>query len=356
MNQANGLIKKKGSNITMKDVAARAGVTSVVVSKVLHGKASNVRVSAGTAERVKIAAEELGYRVNVWAQNFRNQETKTIGILHGIGFGRPLFSSGSHYFSVLMDGIVEGAFAYDLSVTLCPKLLQDNPEVAINDGRFDGLVWYSTTPNPVNHRLVLECQMPLVIIHAHAAQYEYRHPTIICDNRQGIRNGLNHLVELGHEKIAFISVPSDSALELQERAHAVQAESETLGIEKAEWVKLADYDRSIEEYLRSNRRATGILLQHDGLAPYVYQAAARLGIRIPEDVSVVGFDSTPFCEQLRPSLTSISQPLSLMGEKAIDLLVERINNPSSLARELVIPCGLDVRESTSSNVAQVIYQ
>ena len=130
--------------VTQRDVAARAGVSPVVVSRVLHNKAASVRVSAATAERVRKAAEELNYRRNASAQNFRLQQTSTIGILHGLGFARPEFDGASRYFAKLMDGMIEGAFEHEYAVTLCPKLHGDNPLDAMGDGRFDGIVWYST--------------------------------------------------------------------------------------------------------------------------------------------------------------------------------------------------------------------
>src|SRR5476649_181797 len=108
--------------VTLKDVAKVANVTPTVVSRVLHNKASTVRVSPATAERVRVAAAQLGYRVNIMARNFRDRQTKTIGVLNGRGLTRPLFAKGPRYFATLMDGIVDGCFAHGYSVTLCPQL------------------------------------------------------------------------------------------------------------------------------------------------------------------------------------------------------------------------------------------
>ena len=96
----------------MRDVAAKAGVTPTVVSRVLHNKATSVRVSDATAVRVREAAKELGYRVNVFARNFRERQTNMIGVLHGVNFARPHLSDGSRYFALLMDGIIDGAFRH----------------------------------------------------------------------------------------------------------------------------------------------------------------------------------------------------------------------------------------------------
>src|SRR5258708_1933147 len=136
--------------VTLRDVASKAGVSPVVVSRVLQNKAKAIRVSEATAERVREAALELGYRCNVFARNFRAQQTFTLGVLHGTGFARPRFDSGSRYFGALVDGLIDGAFRQGYSVTFCPKLLSQTPEDAMCDGRFDGLIWYSSVSSDEN--------------------------------------------------------------------------------------------------------------------------------------------------------------------------------------------------------------
>jgi len=126
--------------VTMKDVAARAGVTPTVVSHVLHNRAATVRVSEATAVRVRQAAKDLGYRLNIVARNFRAGQTFMIGVLHGVGFDRSRLGDHSRYLASLFDGIIDGAFEHGYAVTLCPKLLGNHPEDAMADGRFDGLI------------------------------------------------------------------------------------------------------------------------------------------------------------------------------------------------------------------------
>src|SRR5471030_1470510 len=170
--------------VTLKDVAKLTNVTPSVVSIVLNNRESTVRVSPETAERIRQAAQQLGYRVNMFARNFRDQQTRTTGVLNGRGMSRPTFAKGPRYFATLMDGIVEGAFRMDYSVTLCPKLLGENPEMGV-DGRFDGLVWYSVSSNDENREVLSRFTVPIVVVHAHAADFGNRYPEIIADNRQG---------------------------------------------------------------------------------------------------------------------------------------------------------------------------
>jgi LacI family transcriptional regulator len=335
--------------VTMRDVAAKAGVTPTVVSRVLHNKATSVRVSDATAVRVREAAKELGYRVNVFARNFRERQTNMIGVLHGVNFGRPLLGEGSRYFGKLMDGIVNGAFRQGYAVTLCPKLMGSTPEDAMSDGRFDGLIWYSTIPSEENERMLMGCTSPLVMVHSQADQFVGRFPIISCDNAQGIELAVNHLYELGHRRIAF---GRQGGLEFSEsllRHNAFVRKMRALGLSVSEDDAInakSDYS-GVDEYLSQGPRHTAIVAHNEELGAEFVRRAPAYGVRIPEDLSVVGFDSTGFCDELRPRLTSISQPLRALGEQAVEILIARIHDDSHPLRYEEMPCGFDVRETTA---------
>lgn len=336
------------SAVTVKDVAARAGVTPTVVSRVLHNKASGVRVSEATAERVRQAAVDLGYRVNVFARNFRDRQTMMLGVLHGIGFGRPRLDHGPRYFASLMDGIVDGAFEYGYSVTLCPKLLGQSPEDAMTDGRFDGLIWYSTSPSGENRSMLEKCSVPLVLIHTPAAEMGGKFPSVSCDNRQGIGLAIDHLVDMGHQRIAFVLEGSDLFGEASVRRDAYMWHMGRRGLSCGPSDVLDIATSGFESYLSMGRRHTAFITTHDGVAARIMEIAGEHGIRVPEDISIIGFDSTAFCKELRPSLTSISQPLVNMGQTAVSLLVKSITGEAPDPLDIVYPCGLDIRGSTQS--------
>ena len=334
--------------VTLRDVASRAGVSPVVVSRVLHDKALSIRVSEATAERVRQAADELGYRCNIFARNFRAQETMTIGVLHGVGTTRPRLDHGSRYFAALLDGLIEGAFRHGYSVTLCPKLLGQSPESAMSDGRFDGLVWYSSVSSDENLQAIASCKVPLALLHARSSEFGGRHASVICDNDQGVGLAIDHLVGLGHRKIAFAMDVHPINVESLERFIAFKRHLERHGlfcddesVIEVEWSR-----EMIGEYLASNRKHTAVLANNEGLAAEFVHQAKKLGIQVPHDLSIVGFDSTEFCEEVSPRLTAVSQPLNAMGAKAIDLLVDRLKGRPIEQNEFVFPCGLDVRDST----------
>ncbi len=332
----------------MRDVAAKAGVTPTVVSRVLHNKATSIRVSEATAQRVRDAAKELEYRVNVFARNFRERQTNTIGVLHGVGFDRPILGRGSRYFGALMDGIIEGAFRHGYAVTLCPRLMSDTPEDAMSDGRFDGLIWYSTVPSDENVAMIRACSAPLVLIHPQPDDLVGCFPIVSCDNAGGVALALEHLTGLGHRRIAFARQGDQEFSESNLRRDAFESWMRTHGllIDDADML-VVDPEDGVEAYLAAPPRHTAILAHNDELAAAFVRRAPAFGRRIPEDLSVVGFDSTSFCEEVRPTLTSVSQPLEAIGTRASELLVARIVGEALPTPGEMLSCGLDLRETTA---------
>jgi len=335
--------------VTMRDVAAKAGVSPVVVSHVLHKKAATIRVGEATAERVRQAAVELGYSCNIWARNFRAQQTYTIGAIHGHGFPRPILSSGSRYFSALLDGLMEGAFSYGYSITLCKQLLGGSPNDAMSDGRFDGLVWYSTLDSETTAKMLLGCSVPLVLVHSRSRDFGGVIPTVICDNDQGIGLAVDHLFGLGHRRIAYALNLGWQYAETSLRLTAFREHMRRRGIAITDDDEIrVDTDLSeLEAYIARRPRHTAIVANNEGLAAEIVARAQRHGIAIPYELSVVGFDSTSYCEEIRPTLTAVRQPLVELGRRAIDLLVQRIRGEACEQPEVVVPCGLDVRGSTA---------
>jgi len=328
----------------------RAGVTPTVVSHVLHNKANTVRVSEATAARVRAAAKDMGYRLNVLARNFRGRQTFMIGVLHGAGFVRPSLTRGSLYFGLLMDGIVDGAFQRGYSVTLCPKLMGDQPEDAISDGRFDGLLWYSTSPKEENRQMLQRCADPLVLIHTPSEEFGGRFSSVTCDNRQGIGLAVQHLVDLGHRKIAFLSQGTCSTAESRVRLTAFQEEMERHGLttEGGDFIECGHDNTGLNAYLGAGPRHTAIIGTSDEQAVSAIRAAQEHGISVPEDISIVGFDSTPYCLTVKPNLTSVAQPLYDMGRIAAGLLIDELADSSTPTRAVVLPCGFERRDSTAS--------
>jgi DNA-binding LacI/PurR family transcriptional regulator len=334
--------------VTLRDVAAHAGVSPVVVSHVLHNKARAIRVSQPTAERVKKSAETLGYKCNVWARNFRTGNSMQIGVIHGLGFSRPSFSNGSRYFADLMEGLIDGAFEHDYAVTLCPTLLGNSPGAALADGRFDGLIWYSSLPNQEHQEMISGSTVPMVVLHSTSESIDGRWPTVLCDNEQGIQLALDHLMDLGHERIAFLTEFGWGIGESTLRLEAFKKLMSERGyrVEEGDILDLSKDNEAVHKWLASKPPHTALVCHNDGLAEFAMERAREAGIDVPGQLSVVGFDSTGYCNQLRPRLSSVNQPLVDVGRTGARELVSLIQGNSEAGRTVKLPCTFDVREST----------
>ncbi len=339
--------------VTLRDVAARAQVSPIVVSRVLHNKALAINVREETAERVRAAAAALGYRRNISAVSFRTKQTMTIGVLHGCGMVMANFEGGSKYFASLMDGFVAGAFAHDYSVTLCPKLLGPTPDDAISDGRFDGLLLYSTELNEENARSIQRATVPLVLVHSKSSEFGCSVPSVVCDNFQGIALAMDHLIGLGHRRIAFAQDPLPQSTEIRDRrlAYLNIAAERSLPVGEGDVLTVDPNGEGLEPLFKG--RYTAVIGWNETLAGRIVQEAPMHGVSIPDDLSVVGFDSTTYCDCLRPALTAVRQPLQQMGAGAIELLVAFIRGESHGPAELTYPCSFDDRSSTKSIAVQV---
>jgi DNA-binding LacI/PurR family transcriptional regulator len=326
-----------------------AGVSPTVVSRVLHNKATAIRVSEQTAERVRQAASDLGYRFNILARQFRQQRTMAIGVLHGLSDSRPNFGGDSSYFADLMDGVIDAAFALDYTVAFCPKLLGDSPAMAMADGRFDGLVWYGSTPTEENRKLVMESTVPIVLLHNPSEVFGNRFPSVICDNTQGVDLAVEHLAGLGHRRIAVAVSREDFFNEARTRIECFFKAMRVRGLRSgpSDVIEFGLDLREIHQFFEAGPAHTAVFAVTDTIASRFLDIAPEHGFAVPTDLSVVGFDSTRMCEALTPRLTSVHQPLALMGRRAVEMLNQSIEKGATDPVTLVIPCSFDIRGSTS---------
>jgi len=333
--------------VTLRDVARVAGVSPIAVSKVLHGKGGSARVSVEKAAIIREVASQLSYTPNTLARSLRGGKTHNIGLIFE-EFG-PI-GKGSRYMGLLLDGISSVCFEAGYSLTLCGKLASNSLAI-IGDGRFDGVVWAkSEVDEPV---LAAARRSGVKVVHLHVPPSRATDPVgnyLCCDNEEGISLALSHLKLLGHEKVAYANEgENQDVAEAYERADLFLKIGRSLGLDvdvsyNGTWCLDG---RGMREWIESHRDVTGIILRTENLSLAFYKMVATMGLSIPHDYSVIGFDSTEFCDAIRPNLTAISQPIKEMASQAAKLLIQSIEGQDIPGQRLVYPCGLDIRESTS---------
>jgi len=269
--------------VTIRDVAVEAGVSAMAVSKVLHGKGTNVRVGAETAETIRRVAEQLNYQPNRLARSFRQQKTNNIGLIFE-HIGRIGELDG--YFGQFLNGVMSATFKSDYSLTICPHLVKLSENGVINDGRFDGLLWCKPDYSKQSEESIEKSEIPIVMMHAPAGE-KPGVPRFCCNNAQGLRLAVDHLVDLGHKRIAFVVDPvnrptaegharTDGFLDAMS-AHGLKATEEDdvllWEIEEPQLDKVADH--------------TALITFSEKQAVFILEKSRSFGISIPEDLSVV---------------------------------------------------------------------
>jgi LacI family transcriptional regulator len=335
--------------VTIRDVAEAAGVSAMAVSAVLNGTGKNVKVSPDKAELIRRLARELRYQPNQMARSLRNRKTGMVAVvfqhLRRVGDDHP-------YFPQLLNGVMAALFPADYTLALCPKLMQAGNEGAISDGRFDGVLWCRPDFTEASLELIQNSAVPVVMMHAPPGTVPGV-PTFCADNDGAMRLVVKHLSELGHRLVAFAVDPVNAhTVEGIARRDAFLNACFASGI-APDVVIWSDDNPESKAYLRTCPPHTALVCFSDDLAGHILQVCAEHRVSVPNELSVVGFDSNSFCEGTRPRLTSVKQPVEKMAFDATSHLLTLIREQadelqSSPTVSSIYDCGLDIRESTAA--------
>ncbi|TKR26633.1 LacI family DNA-binding transcriptional regulator [Cellulomonas hominis] len=314
----------KQRRVTIKQVAAEAGVSITTVSHVLND-VPGVRVNPATRERVHEAVARLGYVPNSLAQSLRTQRSNTIGLI-GDEIATTPFAGK------LVLGAQEVALARDAVVLVVSTGYQrdvENREIAeLLRRQVDGILYASM----FHRRVELPAQLasvPTVFVNAECATPGV--PWVTPDEVAGGRDAAEVLLAAGHRRLGFINnvdeIPASAGRLEGFRSRAAEAgvPAADVAVVTAETTPAGGY-AAARELLTSERRPTAVFCFNDRLAMGAYRAAAELGLRVPEDVSVVGFDNQEYvADGLYPGLTTIELPHFDMGVWATEHLFDQID-------------------------------
>jgi len=326
--------------ITLKAVAQHLGLTPGTVSIVLNGAPSSRSIPEHTKKRIYAAAKELNYRPNFFARSLRKKRTYMIGVIAE--------EIGDPYGATIISGIEEYLRKKDyFFLTVVHRhqaeLLNRYSRLLIERG-VEGLITVDTI-------LQEEPSLPTVAVAGHTKLQGVTN--IVLDHERAARLALGHLRELGHRRIAFMRgnpVSSDSAT----RWHAICEAAGQLGVEiDPELTVQIDIDDPTphlgypfaNQLLARRKPFTALFAFNDDSAIGSMRAFREHGLRVPQDISVLGFDDISASAYTTPSLTTIRQPLREMGQVAAQTLVERIENKEDYPDEIAIEPVLIVRES-----------
>jgi len=332
--------------VNLRDVAKRAKVSVATVSMVLN---ENPRISRATQMRVQQIIDVMGYRPNRLAQSLSSRYTGVMAVMlpalrHGFG---------DAYFGELISGICDRAGKLGYKVMLeqaKPDFIRNRDHIAMYERRFvDGMLCLGC--NDRHHFLAdfSDRRYPLVVVDNYLQQWNLDY--VVCDYRAGTEQVMNYLLQLGHRKIGFINAAPEVRT-ARDRQEVYEQRLGAVGVEiSPQWKGDGQFTEqggaaAAQRILEAAPDVTALFAGNDKMALGAMHYCSHRGIRIPNDVSIIGFDDMHQAAFVNPSLTSVHLPLYEVGALACERLVERIRGKLERVAE-TLPTHLVVRESTA---------
>jgi LacI family transcriptional regulator len=333
------------SKPTIKEVAREAGVSIATVSYVFNGKKT---ISADTRARVTAAIDKLGYVPNLNARSLGGNDSLLIGILS------PQTEPGSALmFQNAFYGEILGAIEYEARINGYHIIISGtDPEESYLDlawkRNLDGIIAIGVYPSEF-YLKASQSRVPLVLVDSYCPGQH--HHSIRIDDTYGSYLAARFLAGKGHRDIAFFCGQLRDDGVMQKRLVGYRQALEESGIpfrERLIYEGRINYQGGAElgeTFIRSKETATAVLTAADILAIGAMKTFADAGMKIPDDISVMGFDDLEIAKYLSPGLTTIKQQIALKGKKAVELLVQNIREPGLTKREEILPVSIVERGS-----------
>lgn len=328
------------STVTIRDVAAAAGVSIATASRVLSGHPSTSERSRAQVQRV---AQDLGFRPNAQAQSLRRSHSDTIGIL--------LPDIRNPFFAEIAHNAEQRALALGMATLLCngneSTSQQDLYLDRLLSQRVDGIIVAPTGDGSGALREVLDSETPMVFVDRTVAGLAV--PAITSDSYGGIHQAVEHLAVLGHRRVGYIAGPEATSTG-RERLAAFEESRRSLGLDlDPNLVRHGDFQEesgrlAAVALLALGDRPTALIAADSLMTVGALQAIREAVVAVPEDISLIGYDDVAPYRLLTPALTTIAHDPALMGRLAVDLLAQAGRGEPVASR--VLDSQLIVREST----------
>lgn len=329
---------------TLKDVARLAGVHPGTASKALSAK-TRKEVSQRTVALVLQAARELGYRPDPIARSLRTQRSNVIGIILP-DLTNPIFPPAVRG---IEDGLREHGYTALVGSTDNDLAREEEIFRAMQGRRVDGFI--IATARREHSLLQRAARDGIAVVQLSRVIDGSEIPAVLVDDADGMRLAVEHCVSLGHRRLAHLAGPRDmSTGETRRQAFIAacdrHADRISATVVECDSYSVAAGEEATDRLMRQSPRYTAILAGNDLIALGAYRMLRTLGLAIPTDVSVVGFNDMPFVDLLEPPLTTVHVPQYHIGVEAARLLLERLADGTAPAKRLLLPSRLVVRRST----------
>jgi LacI family transcriptional regulator len=333
-------------SVTIKDIAKRVGLSVTTVSRALNDFDD---VSAETKELIRRTADEMGYVPNSLAQRFQKRKTDTIGLILPT-FG-PRFSDP--YFSELLAGIGNKAAHQGYDLLVSTRAPGDEELLAyrqmVQGHRVDGLVVVRTRQHDKRIEYLRSVEFPFVAFGRVEGELDF--PFVDEDGASGMRLVADHLVSLGHQRIACIASPPELTFSqyrldgLRSRLQELNAPLDSTLIRIGDLTQRSGHEQATE-LLKLPKPPTAIVAFNDLMALGAISAAQDRGFIVGSDISITGFDNIPMSAHSHPSLTTIDQPIYQIGSMVCEMLVQCVRGETLKQKQVLLQPELNSRGSS----------
>lgn len=317
---------------TIKDVAKASGVSVATVSRVLHNLSG---YSDKTKQKVLKAVEELGYQPNAIARGLINKRTQTIGVL--------VPDVSSSFSSEILHGVEETANDKGFSVIVCNTAKDGERTMkylqVLGEKQVDGVIFTSGFLEEEYYKVLKQMRVPVVLVNTQS--HKHAIPYVKVDDRQAAYHATEYLIRKGHRDIAMISGTSWDTMAGIPRLEGYRQALEDNGLEFMESrVAYGNFGldkgrEAMEKLLQDAPPFTALFAASDEMAIGAMGVALERGLKVPEDISIVGYDDLIFSRMVYPPLTTIHQPLTMMGRTASEMLIDLIEGAEQVPSSIV---------------------
>lgn len=330
---------------TINDVAREAGVSITTVSRVLN---NNYPVKKETREKIEKAIEKLNYKPNAMARSLITKRTSVLGVIvPGIT---------NLFFPTIVEAIEEYTKKEGYNILLCNTVgdFKEEKEVVkqLLSRQVDGIIVIDPRFENIKDGFYDETSKNIPTIIVNGAPFGSKCNFVSYDEEIGTNEAFEYLMELGHKKIAFVRGHKSFSYDIKEKIYKEIIEKNNLS-----YVNVIDVGRGnssevvkstqieLETILLGDNRPTAVFACNDLMAVGVINACSNLGVRVPEDISVIGFDNTMLASISNPKLTSVDQNMKEIGHRAAIELLNIVQNGSQSRKKIILDTRLVVRES-----------
>ncbi|WP_138416247.1 LacI family DNA-binding transcriptional regulator [Aquibacillus sediminis] len=335
--------------VTIKDVAKKANVAPSTVSRVIS---DSPNISERTKRKVRKVMDEMGYYINLNARVLVQQSTQNIGIVMK---NSTVESLHDPFFPVVLQGISSYANKQEFSISLTTgdteEAIFHDVEKMVQGKRVDGIIVTYSKDNDKVVPYLLKCGIPFVVvgkpvIHTNEVMY------VNNDNVQAAKEATEYLIQLGHDKIAFIA--GDKEFEVsgsRTRGYKEAMQAHNLEV-KDEYIKHSTNMESVEnivyQLLALSERPSAIIGTDDLATLHIMSVLRKNNINVPEDMSLISFNNTMVAKLVNPAVTSVDTNIFQLGYESARTLIEEIKEKSTFPKSVIIPTKLEIRDSCRS--------